>query len=147
MPDMKGKRILLYVRVSTEEQARYGESIADQRQALSEWAKKHGCVVVHEFVDEGFSARKPYKSRPALCALLNAVENREADAVVFTKLDRWLLDRSSTIQVNQTKFSKRPGALLPLVFLCILSISFRTALSARQIISTFICIVNVNRSA
>nr|DAS66154.1 MAG TPA: hypothetical protein [Caudoviricetes sp.] len=42
---------------------------------------------------------------------------------------------------------KRPGALLPLVFLCILSISFRTALSARQIISTFICIVNVNRSA
>lgn len=75
---MKGKRILLYVRVSTEEQARYGESIADQRQALSEWAKKHGCVVVHEFVDEGFSARKPYKSRPALCALLNAVENREA---------------------------------------------------------------------
>lgn len=89
MPDMKGKRILLYVRVSTEEQARYGESIADQRQALSEWAKKHGCVVVHEFVDEGFSARKPYKSRPALCALLDAVENREADAVVFTKLDRW----------------------------------------------------------
>lgn len=89
MSELKGKRVILYMRVSTEEQARHGESIVDQRQALREWAKKHSCVVAHEFIDEGFSARKPYKSRPALCALLAAVERQEADAVVFTKLDRW----------------------------------------------------------
>lgn len=89
MEELKGKRVLLYMRVSTEEQARNGESIIDQRQALLSWAKKNGCVVVQEFADEGFSARKSYKSRPALCALLDAVERQEADGVVFTKLDRW----------------------------------------------------------
>ena len=89
MSELQGKRILTYLRVSTEEQARNGESIADQRQALRKWAEQNGCVIVHEFADEGFSARKPYRSRPALCALLNAVERQEADAVVFTKLDRW----------------------------------------------------------
>ena len=89
MSELKGKHVILYMRVSTEEQARHGESIVDQRQALKEWTKKHDCVIAHEFIDEGFSARKPYKSRPALCALLAAVERQEADAVIFTKLDRW----------------------------------------------------------
>lgn len=89
MSELHGKRIITYLRVSTEEQARNGESIADQRQALRKWADQNGCVIVHEFADEGFSARKPYRSRPALCALLDAVERQEADAVVFTKLDRW----------------------------------------------------------
>lgn len=122
MEELKGKRVLLYMRVSTEEQARNGESIVDQRQALRSWAKKHGCVVVQEFVDEGFSARKSYKSRPALCSLLGAVERQETDAVVFTKLDRWfrnvrdynkvqeVLDRSgvfwmATLEDYETKTS------------------------------------------
>ena len=65
MSELQGKRILTYLRVSTEEQARNGESIADQRQALRKWAEQNGCVIVHEFADEGFSARKPYRSRPA----------------------------------------------------------------------------------
>ena len=89
MSELKGKRVLLYARVSTEEQARNGESILDQKQALDAWVKKHGCIVAGCFVDEGFSARKPYKSRPALCALLSAVETGSVDAIVFTKLDRW----------------------------------------------------------
>ena len=37
MSELQGKRILTYLRVSTEEQARNGESIADQRQALRKW--------------------------------------------------------------------------------------------------------------
>lgn len=89
MTDLTGHRVALYVRVSTEEQARHGESIIDQTQALEQWVQDHGCLVAGKFVDEGFSARKPYRSRPALCALLETVEAGAADAVIFTKLDRW----------------------------------------------------------
>lgn len=99
--DMKGKRILLYVRVSTDEQARHGESILDQAQALHKWAEQHGCIIVGEYHDEGFSARKSYKSRPALSELLSAVERGEADAVVFTKLDRWFRNLKDYYKVQE----------------------------------------------
>ena len=34
--------IALYCRVSTDEQAKHGESIGDQQQALIRWASEHG---------------------------------------------------------------------------------------------------------
>ncbi len=82
-----GKRIALYARVSTEEQAKHGESIDDQIFALKQWAEDHQCIVVDQFVDAGFSAHKSYRSRPALRALLDQLN--QIDIVVFTKLDRW----------------------------------------------------------
>lgn len=85
--ELSGKRILLYARVSTDEQAKFGESIQDQLQALRRWAKEKQCVIVSEHVDAGYSAHKSYKSRPALAELLQRLP--EADLVVFTKLDRW----------------------------------------------------------
>lgn len=99
--DMKGKRVLLYVRVSTDEQARHGESVLDQAQALHSWAQKHGCIVAGEYHDEGFSARKSYRSRPALLELLSAVERGETDAVVFTKLDRWFRNLKDYYKVQE----------------------------------------------
>ena len=99
--DMQGKRVLLYIRVSTDEQARHGESILDQSQALHAWAQKQGCIIAGEYHDEGFSARKSYKSRPALSDLLASVERREADAVVFTKLDRWFRNLKDYYKVQE----------------------------------------------
>ena len=99
--DMQGKRVLLYIRVSTDEQARHGESILDQAQALHAWAQRQGCIVAGEYHDEGFSARKSYKSRPALSDLLGAVEQGEADAVVFTKLDRWFRNLKDYYKVQE----------------------------------------------
>lgn len=88
--NIAGKRVLLYARVSTDDQAHRGESIADQLQALTAWAKEHKCRVVREpFVDAGYSAHKSYKTRPALCRLLECVQSKEADLIAFTKLDRW----------------------------------------------------------
>lgn len=99
--DFNGLRVLLYVRVSTEEQARHGESVQDQMQALAAWAEQHHCHVIGTYTDEGFSARKPYHTRPALRDLLAAVEQRRADCVVFTKLDRWFRNLKDYYKVDE----------------------------------------------
>ena len=78
--------IALYCRVSTDEQAKHGESIGDQQQALIRWASEHG-YTYDVYADEGYSAHKAYKSRPALMQLLGRID--EYGLVCFTKLDRW----------------------------------------------------------
>lgn len=83
------KRAALYIRVSTEEQARHGLSLADQRTALEDYARAHGMVIAGIYEDAGVSARKPYKKRPALLRLLSDIEARKVDIVLFIKLDRW----------------------------------------------------------
>ena len=64
------KRVFLYVRVSTEEQAIHGLSIEAQTTALQAWAKQNGHKVVGLYVDSGISARKPASKRPELQRLL-----------------------------------------------------------------------------
>ena len=47
------KRAILYARVSTEEQARSGYSLAQQTEALREYAAREGYEVCEEIVDAG----------------------------------------------------------------------------------------------
>ena len=82
-------KVALYCRVSTEEQARTGESILDQRQALERWARENGHEIVGVFEDDGFSAHKSYRSRPHLAQLLDAVRAGTVELIAFTKFDRW----------------------------------------------------------
>ena len=52
------KRAALYIRVSSEEQARHGLSLGEQRKNLMNYAQEHGYIVVGVYADEGVSARK-----------------------------------------------------------------------------------------
>ena len=54
----------LYIRVSTEEQAMHGLSVAAQTAALDTWAKQNQVKVVDHYVDAGISARKKASTRP-----------------------------------------------------------------------------------
>ena len=94
------KRAALYARVSTEEQARHGYSIGAQIENLRAYAKEHGYQIVGEYIDEGISARKPYKKRPALMRLLEAVEADRVDLILFVKLDRWFRNVAAYHQVQ-----------------------------------------------
>ena len=85
----KSKRVALYMRVSTEEQARHGDSIEAQRQALRQYADTHNLTVIGEYADEGISGQKPVRKRPALSQMLREVETGRVDLILFTKLDRW----------------------------------------------------------
>ena len=57
------KRVAIYVRVSSVEQARHGWSIQGQTDEIREFCKKEGFKVVRIYKDEGFSAKdkKTYK--------------------------------------------------------------------------------------
>lgn len=84
------KRAALYARVSTEEQARFGLSLPDQRAALLSWAHAHDLDPVRVYEDPGVSARKRYTTRPGLSRLLDDARAGLFDVVLFTKLDRWV---------------------------------------------------------
>lgn len=82
-------KAFIYVRVSSEEQARHGYSLDAQEDALKEFCRKNDHVIVGVYRDEGISGRKPYTKRPAMVALLNDLETVRPDIILFTKLDRW----------------------------------------------------------
>ena len=86
---MRIRRVGLYGRVSTEEQALRGFSIEAQVDALKDYCKKNNLKIVDVYLDEGISGAKPPLKRPALKRLLEDVEAGKIDMILFTKLDRW----------------------------------------------------------
>jgi len=79
----------LYERVSTEEQSKFGFSIADQEEALIEYCEKNSIKIVDHYKDEGISGAKPPLKRPALHRLIEDVKDGKIDIILFTRLDRW----------------------------------------------------------
>ena len=95
------KRVALYIRVSTEEQAVHGLSIEAQTEALDAWAKSSEAIVVGHYVDAGISARKPASKRPELQRLLADIKKGNVDLIVFTKLDRWFRNIAEYYKVQE----------------------------------------------
>ena len=83
------KRAALYIRVSSDEQARHGLSLGEQRADLLKYAESHGYAVVDVYADEGATARKAIKQRRELQRLLADVEAGRIDVIVIKCLDRW----------------------------------------------------------
>ncbi|HBM6417222.1 TPA: recombinase family protein, partial [Enterococcus faecium] len=53
------KRVALYMRVSTEQQAKHGDSLREQKETLYEYIEQHKDLkVVNEYVDGGISGQK-----------------------------------------------------------------------------------------
>ena len=80
-------RVALYIRVSTDRQAKEGDSLETQEQALNDYAKEHNYIIVDTYIDGGESGQKI--KRTNLQRLLKDVENNKIDLVIMTKLDRW----------------------------------------------------------
>lgn len=81
-------RTAIYVRVSTDQQAQEGDSIAAQLDALTKYVNdRSDMVLAGEYIDEGISGRKA--DRDELQRLLSDINDGKIDQVVFTKLDRW----------------------------------------------------------
>ena len=102
MEELKNfKRVFVYVRVSTEEQAIHGLSIDAQTAALEAWVKANGHKLVGIYTDAGISARKPASKRPALQRLLSDARSGKGDLVIFTKLDRWFRNIAEYYKVQE----------------------------------------------
>jgi len=91
-PTNPGKA-LLYARVSTSMQVNEGVSLDVQERQLITAAEFHGFDSWELVREEGRSG-KSITGRPALTAALKALEQKEADALIVTRIDR--LARSTT---------------------------------------------------
>jgi putative DNA-invertase from lambdoid prophage Rac len=83
-PDLP--RVYGYARVSTDNQAENGHSLADQEQRIRGYAQSIGLAVDAVFVEGGVSGGKQFSRRPKGAELLKTA--RPGDHVIATKLDR-----------------------------------------------------------
>lgn len=105
-PDAAG-RLVGYVRVSTEEQARSGLSLDAQRADLSRHAAALGCELVEVFEDAGESGSLAPHDRPGLAAALDAVSTGRAGGLLVFNLSR--LSRSVIDTLGLVERSEREG--------------------------------------
>lgn len=79
--------IALYIRVSTEDQAREGYSLGVQREYLEAFAKREGYEIFKVYCDDGISGYSD--RRPALQQLLKAAKSKKFELVLVYKIDRF----------------------------------------------------------
>lgn len=94
------KRAGCYARVSTDEQAKFGYSIASQTALLEEHCKSNEIKIVDFYIDDGVSAGKPLNKRPAMMRLIDDVKAGKIDVILFTRLDRWYRSTKYYYQVQ-----------------------------------------------
>jgi site-specific DNA recombinase len=101
----------IYVRVSTEDQARHGYSLAAQVEACRTRAESLGALETRLFADEGVSGA--LLARPGLDSMREAVRSRAVDLVVVWDPDR--LSRNLSHQLLLTEEIERAKIKLEFV--------------------------------
>lgn len=96
------KRVVIYVRVSTQEQAAEGYSIPEQLHRLRKFCEAHGWVLVEEYVDPGYSGGNT--NRPALQKLIKDIPQGGFDTVLVYKLDRLSRSQKDTMMLLEDVF-------------------------------------------
>lgn len=105
-----GKRAAVYLRVSTDDQARDGYGLDVQRERSRAQVVAKGWTIAGEYVDAGVSGTIPAPDRPAMGALLADLDAGRVDAVVVLALDR--LGRSTRVVLDLVERLTHAGAEL-----------------------------------
>ena len=103
-------RAVIYLRVSTQNQAESGLGIESQRTEIEALCARSGWTIVSEHIDNGISGKAPLNKRPALSSALADVEALEADVLIVAKLDR--VARDFLVQLLVEQKLERSGARL-----------------------------------
>ncbi len=111
MSDEK-KKCGLYMRVSTEDQAREGFSLPEQRERLETFCKFKGYEIIDYYEDAGISA-KTGNYRPEFERLKSDIKAKKINTIVALKLDR--ITRSIYDWENLMTFLDENGAYLDCV--------------------------------
>lgn len=100
-------KVIAYVRVSTEEQVKEGESMQAQRERLQAYCKAKDWQLINVIEDGGRSAKN--LKRPGLLSILMECQKKDRlfDTVLITKLDR--LTRSVRDLAELTDFFHERG--------------------------------------
>ena len=94
MTDKKLK-VGIYIRVSTQEQAREGYSINEQEKKLSAYCMVKDWIIFEKYIDPGYSGSNI--KRPALEKLINDIKAHKIDMVLVYKLDRLSRSQKDTM--------------------------------------------------
>lgn len=104
------QRCALYIRVSSDEQAKYGDSLRDQKERGIEYIEQHTNMILQDiYIDDGVSGQK--LDRDDFSRLIESVCNDKVDLILFTKLDRWFrnlrhyLNTQSTLDKHQVAWT------------------------------------------
>ena len=89
------KKVVLYVRVSTKEQAEEGYSVGAQLEKMRYYCKSKEWIITEEYVDGGFSGSN--MDRPALEKLIRDASHHKMDMVLVYKLDRLSRSQKDTL--------------------------------------------------
>ena len=95
------KRVILYIRVSTQEQVD-GYSISAQKDRLISYCQALDLVIVDIIVDAGFSGSN--LDRPGIQSVISMVKNGETDSVLVYKLDRLSRSQKDTLFLIEDVF-------------------------------------------
>jgi len=101
-------RAAIYVRVSTDDQARHGYSLPEQREACRGRALSLGASTIAEYADEGITGK--VMDRPGLSLLREAVRNNQVDVIIVRDPDR--LSRKLVQQLLLTEEFEKAGVRL-----------------------------------
>ena len=101
--DQGPARALIYLRVSTKEQATMGGeaegySIPAQREACLRKTSSLDAEVVSEFIDAGESARS--SARPQLQRMLTYIQEHDIDYLIVHKIDRLARNRADDVEIS-----------------------------------------------
>lgn len=100
----KKTKVAIYVRVSTQEQAKEGYSIQEQIDRLTKYCEAMGWEIVKVYTDPGFSGADT--NRPGLQSMLKVVRRGKTDKVVVYKLDRLSRSQKDTLNLIEDEFLK-----------------------------------------
>lgn len=82
------KRIAIYIRVSTLDQAEKGYSLETQENILRKWSEDKKYIIYDLYADRGISG-KDIDHRPEMNRLLKEAKENKFDAVIFWALSRF----------------------------------------------------------
>lgn len=98
------KKVAIYIRVSTQEQASGGYSISEQTERLTKYCEAHGWTIAEIYTDPGFSGANT--DRPALQKLFHDAKSGCFDTVLVYKLDRLSRSQKDTMYIIEDIFLK-----------------------------------------
>lgn len=98
------KRVAVYIRVSTLDQAREGYSLEAQEKTLRKWCTDRKYIVYDLYADRGISG-KDIEHRPDMNRLLSDAKDGKFDTVIFWALSRFTRSVSD-LYVTMEKFQK-----------------------------------------
>lgn len=94
------KNAAVYIRVSTDEQAREGYSLDAQLKAIKKYAQNNDILIDSKYIfsDEGISARKAEK-RPAFMEMIKQAKSKpkKFDVILVHKFDRFSRNREDSV--------------------------------------------------